>query len=205
MRSRAAASILARGGFQEAYSMEGGIRAWKGMVASGAPEAGIAYFPLESHPSQLTGLAWVLEDGTGKFYGEVASMMKDLEAAKVFLDLAAAEAGHKERLYAIYLGLSGKREDPKFPGSVISFPSDTDYMEGGVEVGKALDWARARTPEEIVEYALSLEINSYDLHLKMEQRMKDDRSARMFASLAEEEKGHLNRLRELFLRLMTPI
>jgi sulfur-carrier protein adenylyltransferase/sulfurtransferase len=205
VRSRAAASILARGGFQDAYSMEGGIRAWKGMRASGAPEAGIAYFPSASPPSQLTGLAWVLEDGTRKFYREVASMMKGLEAANLFRELAAAEARHKETLYAIYLNLSGMTEDANFPGSVISFPADAEYMEGGVEVGKALDWARAKTPEEIVEYALSLEINSYDLHLKMEQRMKDDRSARMFASLAEEEKGHLNRLQELFLRLMTPV
>ena len=44
--------------------MEGGIRAWKGLTASGAPEAGIAYFPPESSPSELTALAWILEDGT---------------------------------------------------------------------------------------------------------------------------------------------
>ena len=77
-------------------------------------------------------------------------------------------------------------------------------MEGGVEVGKALEWTQGKSPEEIVEFALSLEVNSYDVYLKMEQRIKDPRAGKMFASLAEEEKGHLNRLQELFIRLMTP-
>ena len=46
-------------------------------------------------------------------------------------------------------------------------------MEGGVEVGKALEWTQGKGPEEIVEFALSLEVQSYDVYLKMEQRMKD--------------------------------
>lgn len=203
MRSRAAAAILARGGFKEVYSMEGGIHAWKGMVASGAPEAGIAYFPAESTPSELTALAWLLEDGTRKFYLEVASKLKDLETGSLFKELAALEGKHKEKLFAIHLAISAMAEDPEYPASVISFPSEGGYMEGGVEVGKALDWARERSPEEIVEYALSLEINSYDLHLKMEERVKDPRAKEMFVSLAGEEKGHLLRLQDQFLKLMT--
>ena len=184
--------------------MEGGIRAWKGLTASGAPEAGTAHFPPESAPSELTALAWLLEDGTGKFYAGVISGLKDFDAAGLFRDLAHAEEKHKETLYQIYLDLSGAGEDPKFPESVFPVPAAADYMEGGVEVGKALEWTRGKSPEEIVEFALSLEVNSYDLYLKMEQRIKDPRARKLFATLAEEEKGHLNRLRDLFVRLMTP-
>jgi rubrerythrin len=184
--------------------MEGGIRAWKGLVASGVPEAGIAFFPPESSPSELTALAWLLEDGTNKFYGTVVSGLKDPGAAGLFRDLARAEQKHKEVLYQIYLGFSGAGEDPKFPASVFPTSAATDYMEGGVELGKALECTRGRGPEEIGEFALGLEVNSYDLFLKMEARIKDPRAGMMFASLAEEEKGHLNRLQELFLRLMTP-
>ena len=153
---------------------------------------------------ELSALAWLLEDGTGKFYGHVSSNLKDPEAARIFRELAGAEERHKETLFKAYLALAGKSEDPKFPGSAISFQAGTDYMEGGVEVKKALEWAEGKNPEEIVEYSLSLEINSYDLHLKMEQRMKDSRSKGIFAAIAEEEKGHLNRLQELFARLMIP-
>jgi rubrerythrin len=204
VRSRAAASILARGGFPEVYSLEGGIRAWKGLVASGAPEAGIALFPPESSPSELTALAWLLERGTKKFYSEAASELKDSEIIRLFQGLAAAEERHKESLYRLYLELSGKREDPNFLESFLPVASTPDYMEGGVEVAKALEWTRGKSPEEILEFALSLEINAYDLHLKMEQRMTDARAKKMFALIANEEKQHLNHLQEHFIRLMTP-
>jgi len=130
--------------------------------------------------------------------------MKDHGAARLFRELAAAEERHKERLYRIYLELSGAREDPKFPESVLAAASGPDYMEGGVEVMKALQWTFGKSPEEILEFALSLEVNAYDLYLKMEQRMADARTKKMFALLADEEKQHLNRLQEHFIRLMTP-
>ena len=195
---------MARGGFKEVYSLEGGIRAWKGLTASGAPEAGIAYFPAASSPSELTALAWLLEKGTKNFYGGAASGLKDSEAIRVFQDLAAAEQKHQESLYRIHLGLSGMPDDPKFPESVLPASSAPVYMEGGVEVTKALEWTRGKSAEEIVEFALALEVNAYDLHLKMEQRMKDPRARKMFGSIADEEKAHLNRLQEVFIRLMTP-
>jgi rubrerythrin len=184
--------------------MEGGIRAWKGLVAKGAPETGIAYFPPESLPSELTALAWLLEDGTKKFYSGLVSELKNSDAAGLFQDLADVEQRHKEALYQIYLGLSGGGEDPRFPESVFPGSAPADYMEGGVDVRKALEWTRRKSPQEIVEFALSLEVNSYDVYLKMEQRIKDPRAGKMFNFLAEEEKGHLNRLQELFIRLMTP-
>ena len=204
MRSRAAASILARGGFKEVYSMEGGIRAWKGLTASGAPEAGMAYFPPDSSPSELTALAWLLEKGTKKFYRGAASGLKDSEAARLFQELAAAEERHKETLYRIHLELAGAADDPKFPESVFPASSSPEYMEGGVEVAKALEWTRGKSPEEILEFALALEVNAYDLYLKMEQRMADPRAQKMFARIADEEKEHLNRLQQHFIRLMTP-
>lgn len=173
-------------------------------MASGAPEAGIAYFPPESSPCELTALAWLLEDGTKKFYSGLVSGLKNSDAGGLFQDLADAEQKHKEALYQIYLGLSGGGEDPRFPESVFPASVPADYMEGGVEVGKALEWTQGKSPEEIVEFALSLEVHSYDVYLKMEQRMKDPRAGKMFASLAEEEKGHLNRLQDLFIHLMTP-
>lgn len=149
-------------------------------------------------------MAWLLEKGTKKFYSEAASELKDSEAIRLFQELAAAEKRHQESLHRMYLELSGKREDPNFPGSVLPAASTPDYMEGGVEVAKALGWIRGKSPEEILEFALSLEVNAYDLHLKMEQRMADARAKRMFAHIADEEKEHLNRLQENFTRLMTP-
>ena len=44
--------------------MEGGIRAWKGLVAEGIPEAGMAYFSPATRPEEMIALAWLLEDGS---------------------------------------------------------------------------------------------------------------------------------------------
>jgi sulfur-carrier protein adenylyltransferase/sulfurtransferase len=204
VRSRAAASILARAGFREVYSMEGGIRAWKGLAASGAPEAGVAHFPPDSPPSKLTALAWLLEKGTQKFYGEAASGLQDSGAARLFAELAAAEERHKGTLYRIHLEIAGAADDPQFPESLFPASAAPEYMEGGVEVAKALEWTRGKSPAEVLEFALALEVNAYDLHLKMEQRMADPRAKKMFARIADEEKEHLSRLQEHFIRLMTP-
>jgi rubrerythrin len=184
--------------------MEGGIRAWKGLAAGGAPEAGVAHFPPGSSPSKLTALAWLLEKGTEKFYSGAASALQDPGAARLFAELAAAEEKHKGALYRIHLEIAGAAEDPQFPESVFSASSVPEYMEGGVEVAKALEWTRGKSPQEILEFALALEVNAYDLHLKMEQRMADPRAKKIFAIIADEEKEHLNRLQEHFLRLMTP-
>jgi sulfur-carrier protein adenylyltransferase/sulfurtransferase len=203
VRSRAAASILARGGFGEVHSMEGGIRAWKGLKAAGSPEAGVAHFPPESTPAELTALAWRLEKGTREFYRETAAGIGTPEAAGLFAELAGAESRHQASLYGIYLELSGKTEDPGFPDSVLPASSGPDYLEGGIELSEALAWARGRTPQEILEFALALEVNAYDLHLRLKQRMGDPRAGNLFSRLAGEEKEHLNRLQELFVRSLS--
>ena len=49
---------------------KGGYKAWKGFVAKGVPEAGMAYFLPAAKPEELMALAWLLEDGSPKvLYG----------------------------------------------------------------------------------------------------------------------------------------
>jgi len=70
-------------------------------------------------------------------------------------------------------------------------------MEGGMLVGEALQWAKGKRVTDILELSLSLETNAYDLYLKMERQMKDQRSAQVFNLLSGEEKQHLERLSSL--------
>ena len=72
MRSRSAATFLLGAGLKNVYNMEGGIRAWKGMVAHGLPEAGMAYFSPAANAEEIVGLAWSLEEGSRSFYQGVA-------------------------------------------------------------------------------------------------------------------------------------
>jgi rubrerythrin len=200
VRSRAAAATLSSAGFKEAYSMQGGIHAWKGLVAEGAPESGMAYFSPATKPEELIALAWLLEDGSRKFYSELASGMKDQEAKNLFKDLFAAEERHQASLLKLYKELSGLTSTSGFPGSVISLEKEGDVMEGGLRLSEVLPWAKGKSVIEILELSVSSETNAYDLYVKMERQMKDQRSAQVFHVLSGEEKQHLERLSSLLER-----
>jgi len=178
--------------------MHGGINAWKGLVAEGAPESGIAYFSSATKAEELIALAWWLEEGSRKFYSDLATVTRDQEAKNLFKDLTIAEEHHQTSLLKLYRKLSGLTSESGFPGSVMASEKEGDVMEGGIRVSEALQWAKGRSLAEILEFSLSSETNSYDLYVKMEHRMKDQRSAQVFHRLSGEEKQHLERLNTLF-------
>jgi rubrerythrin len=188
--------MLADAGVANAASMQGGLKAWEGLVAEGPPESGMAYFGETAQPQELAMLAWMLEDGSRLFYARVDEFLGDEESRKLFQDLARAEVNHEKAVAELYKGFSGGRavED--------DFPSDReDVMEGGIKVGEALLWAKGRDVTEILDFALSLETNAYDLYLKMRRKVGGD-AEKVFLLLAEEEKKHLERLAALLEKKM---
>jgi sulfur-carrier protein adenylyltransferase/sulfurtransferase len=182
--------------------MEGGINSWKGLTAEGPPESGMSYFPEASKPEDLIALAWLLEDGSRKFYSSLAGLLKDQEAKGLFAELTAAEKRHQASLLDLHKAWSNATPESGLPGAAISPVHEGDVMEGGIRVSEALHWAGGKSLTEVVEFALSLETNSYDLYVKMGRRMKDRRSAQVFHVLSAEEKLHLERLSSLLEKKM---
>jgi sulfur-carrier protein adenylyltransferase/sulfurtransferase len=183
------------------YSMEGGIRAWKGLVAKGPPEAGVAFFPPGATGEELTALAWVLEDGSAFFYGSLA---KQHPASPLFAELAGAEENHKRTLLQAYREIFGGTAEASFPGSILAAQGGEKTIEGGVSVGAALAWVQDKSLAEALEYCLALEVNSQDLYLKMEKTVQNQQAQTVFLRLAEEEKSHVNRLSALFAKHLVP-
>ena len=194
MRSRAAAAILSREGFREAYSMEGGIRAWNGLRAAGPPEAGMAYFDPAKKPEEMIALAWMLEEGACKFYGDMGKNQKSPEAAALFRELSDDEEKHKSSLFQIYQRRTGKDTDPGFPRSLLSLESGVDYLEGGVVLNKALEWAQGQELKDILDFSVSLEVNAIDLYIKMERKVEGEDAKEVFQALSNQERNHLKRL-----------
>ncbi len=180
------------------YSMEGGIRAWQGMVAHGVPEAGMAYFSPAADAEEIVGLAWSLEEGSKIFYQGVAEhFADDREAHKLFTWLVEAEKHHEEHLLVTFQSLTGKEPDfvklhAKFSDSISG-----KVMEGGIPVKDALNWAKDKGVAESLELAISMEVNAYDLYVKMSRKLEDAQSREIFEKLAEEEQMHLEKLAEL--------
>jgi sulfur-carrier protein adenylyltransferase/sulfurtransferase len=182
--------------------MEGGINAWEGLVAKGTPQSGMAYFPPAARPEELMALAWFLEEGSRKFYAELAVTLMDREARDLYGQLSEAEEHHKAALLHLYNEIPDKTFGLEFPWGLISDGRQDDVMEGGMHVGEALQWAKGKKTTDVLELSLSLETNAYDLYLTMERRMGEKRAAQVFHVLAGEEKQHLERLSLLLEKKM---
>lgn len=203
MRSRAAAAILSEKGFSEVFNMSGGIRAWEGLVSTGAPDSGMAFFGATSGAEELVALAWLMEDGSMKFYAAAPEVIFDEDARKLFGSLVTAEEHHKKTLLDLFREVSGHDPLPDFPASVLSEGrSDLigDVMEGGMRVSETLAWIMGKDLEAILELAIALEANAYDLYIRMERHLDDEQSKKVFSVLAAEEKTHLDRLASLMDR-----
>jgi rubrerythrin len=180
--------------------MDGGISAWNGLMAKGAPDAGIAFFTPAHSAEQLLGLSWILEDGSRRFYSSLKSIVEDNEARALFEDLLGAEESHKAALSELYRDMSNKEIRPGFPWYLmedISPVRDDDIMEGGMSIREALQWSKERSLPDVLELLIALETNAYDLYIKLERSFEDLKAKQVFKKLFGEEKRHLERLTSL--------
>jgi len=178
--------------------MEGGIRAWQGLVAHGLPEAGMAYFSPAADAEEIVGLAWSLEEGSKFFYqGMAEHFSEDKEAQEMFNWLVSAEKNHEKHLLETYETMTGNKPDfiklrDKFSDSLAGA-----VMEGGVAVKEALAWAKDKGVSESLELAIAMEVNAYDLYIKMSRSIEDKQAQKIFEKLSEEEQAHLEKLAKL--------
>lgn len=180
--------------------MKGGIRAWDGLVAAGPPEAGMARFAAAAGTEELIALAWYLEAGARAFYASLAGSTREAESAALYEQLAGAEQEHLAALAGLHRRIAGA-EAAGFPQAVFPQEPPDALMEGGVEVAAALAWSRGKPPEELLEYCISLEANSYDLYLRMRAFTQEQQARLVFDLLVTQERQHLERLTARFSRL----
>jgi len=176
--------------------MEGGIRAWNGLRAAGPPDAGMAYFEQAQKSEEMIALAWILEEGASKFYREMGKRQKGPDEAALFQELSDDEEKHKSSLFNIYQTRAGKDADPGFPRSLLSLESGVDYLEGGVVLNQALEWAQGKELKDILDFSISLEVNAIDLYIKMERKVEGGEAKEVFQALSNQERNHLKRITE---------
>ena len=189
--------MLRNAGLTNMFSMAGGMKAWKGFVAGGPPEAGMAYFPSAARPEELIALAWSLEEGSRRFYDAVAGALKDQEAVALFEGLASSEEGHEATLLTLYREISGDHHAAKIPDRLFSGMVPGEMMEGGMRVEQALEWTRGRGISDILDLSMALESYAYDLYIKIERTLTDGHAKRVFLVLAAEEAKHLESMAAL--------
>lgn len=175
--------VLTEAGRKDVHNI-GGILAWQGLVASGPPEAGMAYFDPARDVGDYVALAWSLEENARRFYLELAARYPAQQV--MFEAMAEGEAHHCRALEA----LDGA---PKGPIA----GSDGQLMEGGIALDKALAWLRDRPLEDALEFCAAMEANAHDRYIRLGRSLGAPVQA-VFVQLAEAEKVHLEQLMAAF-------
>jgi rubrerythrin len=156
----------------------------------------MSFFTAAADAGELVILAWLLEEGSRKFYSEVARMQTASEAAGFFGSLVKAEEHHKGMLQALHREITGRDPDPDFPGELPMAQGPADRMEGNVSVSEALAWAEGKETRDLLELTMALETDSYDLYIKMSRTVPEENAKRVFKRLVAGEKEHLARMAE---------
>jgi rhodanese-related sulfurtransferase/rubrerythrin len=193
-RSRSAAALLLTEGFSKVCSLDGGISAWNGNVATGDYRQSMYLLKGGETAEELISLAWSLEDGSRLFYESAADMSSDNESKELFISLAEAETKHKANILRAYKTVTGKELAEDFPEK-----SPKGLMEGGTQVKEAIAFvnSRGRRLPDLIEVSMQVETNALDLYIKMLREIKNEDAAKVFTSLIAEEKRHLSKLGEL--------
>jgi rubrerythrin len=182
--------------------MQGGIKAWNGIVAQGFPEAAMSFFASARTPEDYIALAWLLEEGARKVYEGIAANLNAGEAAALLLEMASDEEHHKEMLMMLYQRRSTKESGENFSTLVASEEPREEWTEGGIAVQEVLLWAKAKPPREILELVISQEVNAYDRYLTMERVVEDEPSKEVFIALSRAEKSHIERVSTAFEKML---
>ncbi len=168
------------------------------MTAHGAPESGMAYFSPAADVEEIVGLAWAMEEGSKSFYQGVSQQFEnDREAGDIFHWLVAAEKNHEKNLLQTYESLTGEKPDFSELRSKFGDSLSGSVMEGGIPVKEALAWLQGKGVTDSLELAMSLEVNAFDLYIKMGRTIEDEQAQQVFAKLSEEEQVHLKKLADL--------
>lgn len=184
-RSKAAAQFLAGKDFASVYNLKGGIKAWQGGQAKGPEEAGLALLTGEEDFEDGLSLAYAMEDGLQQFYRILADRTADPEQQHLYQRLAGFEDLHKARLMDEFSQTHGR--------DLLLSGDRADIMEGGRGIEELLARADAlvRTRYDILELAMTLEIQAMDLYSRMARRSLNQDTAGLFLRMADEENQHL--------------
>jgi rhodanese-related sulfurtransferase len=194
-RSRAAAAFLLSYGFSKVYSMDGGITAWNGQVATGSYNEGLSMLEGRETAEELISLAMALEEGSRMFYVNVEELTLDTEAKNVLKTIAEAEEKHKTQILQAYKLITGEN----LTDDILNREPLRGIMEGGVRIDEVVSFLKGpdKTLLDILEVSMQLEINSLDLYIKILRTIEDAGAKKVFDILIEEEKNHLSKLGKL--------
>lgn len=126
------------------------------------------------------------EETAYRLYQQAAEKSTSIASRKMFQEMAAEEAGHKEVFSRIEVAESAGRASARIPDSKIA-----EYI---TDVPLRPDMSY----DEIIRYAMKTEENAWRLYLAAAEVAEDPKLKKTLEAFAEVERGHKKRLEEMF-------
>ena len=194
-RSMGAAILLCGLGFKNVYTMDGGMLNWDYEAITGLPEEKPELVAEKGEIGDVLMIALKLEKGSQKFYVRAAEKVESQKTTKTFQRLAQIEEKHMERIYDRHGEVLGRDKLPAF--GLLKQKLSPEYMEGGIEINKALlriEEREFRDEMEVFEVALEKEYVSYDFYKRTAGVMANADTRALLHELAWEERKHIDSL-----------
>ncbi|UCD96399.1 MAG: hypothetical protein JSV35_07920 [Candidatus Bathyarchaeota archaeon] len=192
-RSMGAAILLCGLGFTVVHSMDGGMLNWSYETLTGFPEGKPDLLTGKQDVEDVLKIALRLEKGSQDFYMQVVKKIVSPIAIKVFQRLAIAEEKHMDEIFHRYATIFGQDRLTTFRRLKPDW--NTQFLEGGVEISKALFELRAadvRDELEALEVGLENEYFSYDFYKRIAGMMSNVATRTLLHELAWAERRHID-------------
>ena len=191
-RSLAAAQLLAGLGFKEVYNLQGGIKAWQGLKASGPKALNLDLVRGDETPSEMIALAYGMEMGLGIVYRNMIERTDDPELQRLLSKLADIETQHKKRL----LELLSEIDSPITDAEAYESDIRPSILEGGFGLDDFIKENESffGSVQGVLDLAMMLETQALDLYLRFALRCSNTQTKDTLFTIADEEKAHLRSL-----------
>jgi rubrerythrin len=194
-RSRVAAQLLSGQGFEEVYNLQGGIKAWQGLEATGPKELNLDLVRGDETPVEIAMLAYDMEDSLQAYYKEMHQRAEDREVRQLFLKLANIEDQHKRTI----LELKAKIKAAEKSLEISKEDTGKVVLEGGFDMAEFMEQNEPvlKTVPNVIDLAMMLETQALDLYLRFAAKSTNAETKEVLFKIAQEEKAHLAALGRL--------
>nr|WP_321396576.1 rhodanese-like domain-containing protein [uncultured Desulfobacter sp.] len=198
-RSEVASMMAAEDGraAQKTYNIAGGFLAYQGHALKGFPR--LQVFDYHQSEDRLLYQAMELEKAAELFYQTILLFAPDEKFRPAIEQLAKAEIAHARTIYS-YWKQTVENPAPfedlygSLKGEILENGQPLSEVTAELHANKEISWT------DVIEMALGIEIQAYDLYRTMADRQGQGGAQDAFLSIAQMEKAHM----KLVVKLLGP-
>lgn len=191
---RAALLVAEKLGFENLYSLEGGLMAWDGDTLPDFPNMHV--FDTTGSAEEVVLQALELEKGAERLYETLLNYFEGSAVQVPLRKLLGAEEAHGRLLFGL---LTKVAKEPPQPFEQLYASIKGDILESGETYEQVLGKVKGIPPEKrwaLLELALDMEFHAYDLYRNLAAKHHGTELEGVLLTLATQERLHFRMVLE---------